>query len=204
MGAGDKGIDLFGGVAGVGSVGGEEVRKIFRAETEARIGGEAGEQIVLTDSPGAEIFHRGDGVLFDGFMRGLAASALFYGFHHDSGGEQEGQVAEQFLLDDGFEHFHLMQDGEEGLKQTVGSEEGVGQHDAADHGTGDIALVPLITSEPGGHGEVAFEDEMEAVDALAGARVHLVRHGGGADLAFGEAFAGEFVTGHEAQRAAKG
>ncbi len=51
---------------------------------------------------------------------------------------------------------------------------------------------------------MAFEDEVEAVDALAGAGVHFVRHGGGTDLAFGEAFGGEFVAGHEAEGAAEG
>ena len=42
---------------------------------------------------------------------------------------------------------------------------------------------------------------MEAVDAFAGAAVHFVGHGGGSRLALGEAFPGEFVTGHEAEGA---
>ena len=40
---------------------------------------------------------------------------------------------------------------------------------------------------------------MEAVDALAAARVHLVGHGRRARLALGEAFAGELGARHDAQ-----
>ena len=48
------------------------------------------------------------------------------------------------------------------------------------------------------------QDDEEAVDALAGAGVHLVRHRRGADLAREEALAGEFVAGHEAEGAREG
>ncbi len=140
-------------------------------------------------------------MLLDGLVRGLAPGAGFDGLHEHGGGEQEGQVAQQLALDDGVEDFHLIQNGEQGLQQAVHGEEGIRQHDAADDGAGDIALVPLVAGEAGGHGEVAFEDDVEAVHALAGAVVHFVRHGGAADLAFGETLAGQLVPGHEAQGA---
>ena len=46
---------------------------------------------------------------------------------------------------------------------------------------------------------MAFQDGVEAVDAFAGAAVHFVRHGAGTGLPGSEAFAGEFVSSHEAQ-----
>lgn len=114
--SGDEGIDLFGGVASVGSVSGEEVGEVFCGEAEAGVGGEAGEEVVLIDPAGAEVFDGGNGVFFDGFVGGFAASAFFDGFHHYCGGEEEGEVAKELLLDDRIEDFHLMEDGEEGFK----------------------------------------------------------------------------------------
>ena len=40
---------------------------------------------------------------------------------------------------------------------------------------------------------------MQAVEALATAGIHLVRHGRGADLAGRKAFAGQLVARHEAE-----
>lgn len=150
--SGDEGIDLFGGVAGVAAVGGEEVGEVGGGEAEAGVGGEAGEEVVLTDLAGTQVFDGGDGVLFDGFVRGLAASAFFDGFHHDGGCEEERQITKEFLFDDGVEDFHLMEDGEEGFEEAVGGEEGVWKHDAADDGAGDVAFIPLVAGEAGGHG----------------------------------------------------
>ena len=170
------------------------------AEAEALIGGETLKQIVLHDLAGAQVADGRDRVLLDRLVRAFAAGALFDRFHHHRGGQQEGQIAVQLGRDDGVEDLHLVEHGEQGFEQAIHGEEGIRQHDAADHGAGDVAFVPLIAGEPCGHGEVALQHHMQAVDALAGAAVHLVRHGGGADLALGKTFAGEFVAGHQAQR----
>ena len=49
------------------------------------------------------------------------------------------------------------------------------------------------------HRQIARQDDAEAVDPLAAARVHLVRHGRRADLAFLEALDGQVVARHQAQ-----
>ena len=131
-------------------------------------------------------------------MGGLAAHAGAHGRHEDAGGGQEGQVALQFAVDHGREGTELVEDGEEGFELAVEGEEGIGKRDAADDGAENIALVPLLAGEVRGHGEVAAEDDLQAADALAGAGVHLVRHGGRADLAFLEAFGDGLVAGHQA------
>ncbi len=67
-------------------------------------------------------------------------------------------------------------------------------------GAGDVALVPLVTGELADHGEIAAGDDGEAVDPLAGAGVHLVRHRGRADLALLEALGDDLVAGHQPDR----
>ena len=89
----------------------------------------------------------------------------------------------RFAVDDGAVDLHLAEHGEESFEEAVEREEGVRQEHAAHDRARDVAFVPLLARERGGHREVAAQDHMEAVDALAGAGVHLVRHGGRADLA---------------------
>ena len=97
----------------------------------------------------------------------------------------------------------MLEHGQGGFQHTINSEEGVWQDDPADHGARDIAFVPLVAGKPVGHGDVTFQNGVEAVDAFAGAAVHLVGHGTGTGLARGEAFAGQFVSGHQTHRFGK-
>ncbi len=56
-----------------------------------------------------------------------------------------------------------------------------------------VALVPLVARQLAGHRGIAAQDDHEAVDTLAGAGVHLVRHRRGADLARLEALGHQLV-----------
>lgn len=199
VGLAEEAVDLGLDGAGVGFAFFEAGPEFVFGHAEADVLGEALDEIVAFAFSAAVGLGGGDGVFFDDFVGGLASDAAFDGGHHDGGAEEEGEVVLIFSLDDGGVGIHLIEDGDHGLEQSVDCEEGVGEHDAADDGAGDVAFVPLVSGEGGGHGEVAAEDGFESVDALAGAAVHFVRHGGGADLAFGEAFGGEFVPGHEAE-----
>ena len=193
-------VDLGLNGAGVGFAFVEAGLKFVSTHAESAVDGEAADHVVGVRLTVAVGLGSGDGVLFNDFVGGLATDPVFDGGHHDGGAEKEGEVVLILTLDDGGVGVHLIQNGDHGFKESVDGEEGVGQHDAADDGAGDIALVPLIAGEAGCHGEVAAENGLEAVDALATAAVHFVWHGGGTDLAFGEAFTGEFVSGHEADR----
>lgn len=196
--------DLVGGGAGVVLARFEDGGEGGFVEGEAVVSTEAGDEVVFHHFAGAEVVDGGDGVLLDNLVSGLAADSGFDGFHHEGGGHEEGEVACVLGSDDGFVGINLTEDGEKGFEEAIGGEEGVGEHDASDDGAGDVAFIPLVAGEASGHREVAFEDGMEAVDALAGAGVHLVRHGTGAGLAGGESFRGGFVAGHEAEGFAEG
>ena len=173
-------------------------------EGEAVVSTQAGNEVIFLHFAGAEVVDGGDGVLLDNLVSGLAADSGFYGFHHEGGGHEEREVACIFGFDDCFVGIHLTKDGEEGFEEAIDGEEGVREHDASDDGAGDVAFIPLVAGEASGHREVAFKDGMKAVDALAGAGIHFVRHGTGAGLAGGESFRGGFVAGHEAEGFAEG
>ena len=142
-------------------------------------------------------------MFLDRLVCGFASDTGFDRFHHDGGGHKEGEVVGGFCGDDRRIGVHLIEDGEESFKHAVDGEEGIGQHHAAHDRAGNIAFVPLIAGEGGCHGEMAFEDGVETIDAFAGARVHFVRHRTRAGLARCKTFTGGFVTCHEAQRAAE-
>ena len=143
-------------------------------------------------------------MFLDDVVRGFASDTGFDGGHHDGGGQEEGQVVLVLFGDDGGVGFHLVEHGEEGLEQAVAGKKSIGKHHAPNNRARDVALVPLVTGERGGHREMAFQDTMKAVDALARARVHLVGHGGGTGLARGETFGSGFVSGHEAESLGEG
>ncbi|CAM5233511.1 hypothetical protein SFUMM280S_08136 [Streptomyces fumanus] len=102
--------------------------------------------------------------------------------------------------DDGGERAELVEHGQERLQQPVQREERVGQRHPAHHRAGDVALVPLVARQLAGHRGVAAQDHHQAVDALAGAGVHLVRHRRGADLTRLEALGDQLVPGHQPDR----
>ncbi len=137
-------------------------------------------------------------MLLDDLVPGLPADPGPHRAHQDLGGREERQVAVQLGLDHGREGAELVEHGQEGLQKAVEREERVRQRDPADHRAGDVALVPLVAAELGGHRGVPAQDDGQAVHALAGAGVHLVRHRGGADLALLEALGDELVAGHQA------
>ncbi len=138
-------------------------------------------------------------MLLDHLVRGFPADPAFHGLHHDGGGHQERQVAGGFRSDHRFIRIHLVEDGEVGLEHPIEGEKRIRQHHPADDRATHIALVPLVPGETGGHREVAFQDYVKTVHALARAGIHFVRHGAGAGLAGGKALAGRFVPGHQAQ-----
>ena len=193
-------IDLQLDGAGVGFAFGEAGLEFFGAHAESAVVGEAINEVVAGALAGTVGAGGGDGVLFDDFVGGLASDPALHGGHHDGRAEEEGQIMAIFPLDHGGVGVHLIEDGDESLEQSVGGKKGIGQHDAAHDGAGDVALIPLIPGEARGHREIAAEDGFESVDPFAAAAVHFVRHRGRADLAFGEAFAGELVSGHESER----
>lgn len=191
--------DLARGGAGVVLAGLEDVGEGRLVEGEAVVVSEAGDEVVLLHFASSEVGDGGYGVLLDDLVGGLAADSGFDRFHHEGGGHEEGEVVVVLGGDDGFIGIHLRKDGEEGLEEAVDGEEGVGKHHASDDRAGDVAFIPLVAGESASHGEVALEDGVEAVDALAGAGVHLVWHRAGAGLAGCEAFGGGFVASHEAE-----
>ena len=110
-------------------------------------------------------------------MRGLAAYARAHRRHEDAGGGEERQVALQLAVNHGRESAELVEHGEEGFKHAVDSEEGVGQRHAAYHRTEHVTLVPLLAGQIRHHRQVTAQNDLEAAHTLAGAGIHLVRHG---------------------------
>ena len=137
-------------------------------------------------------------MLLDDLVGSLAAHAALHRSHHDGGSHQEGQIAIQLGAHHGLIHAHLVQHGNERLKQAIGSQEGIRQHTAAHHRAGHVTLIPLVADNAANHSEVALQDSVETVHALAGAGVHLMRHGAGAGLPLGKALGAELVAHHEA------
>ena len=193
-----EGFDLSGCHACVSCVGVVDVLDFIAAEHETVIGAEAVEQVVAGYFACTQVVGYGNGVFFDNLMGCLTTNSAFDCCHHDGGGHKEGKVAVELALDDGLVDAHLVEDGDKGFHDAVSSEEGVGQGAAAYDGAAYIAFVPLVTDDASDHVEVSLEDRVEAVDALAGARIHLVGHGAGACLTLGKAFGAEFVPDHEA------
>ena len=93
----------------------------------------------------------------------------------------------------------MFEDREAGFEHAVDGEEGIRHDDAAHYGAGDITLVPLVAGQSAGHGNVTLQDGVEAIDALAGAAVHLVGHRTGTGLTGRKTFAGKLVPGHQPQ-----
>ena len=195
--------DLLGSGSGVVLARFENGRESGFVDWEAVVVSEARDEVVFLHFAGAEIGDGGDGVFLDDFVCGFAADSGFDCFHHEGGGHEEGEVVVVLRGDHSFVGIHLRNDGEEGLEEAIDGEEGVRKHHAADDGAGDVAFIPLIAGEATSHGEVAFEYGVEAVDALAGAGVHLVRHRAGTGLTGCEAFGCRLVTSHEAESLAE-
>ncbi len=136
-------------------------------------------------------------MFLDGFVGLFTAHALADCCHEDLRRREEREVPVELGIDDGRERAEILQHGQEGREHAVEREERIRKRDATHDGAADVALVPLVTGQLSDHGDVAAEDHGEPVHALAGAGVHLVRHGRRSDLAFLEAFGDELVSGHE-------
>ena len=200
---GGEGGGLLARRAGFAVAAGEDGGESLAAQSKARIVGEAVDQIVFAHAALAQSGNGGERVFLDRLVGSFPTDASLHRLHQNGGGHQEWQVVGGLRADHRRPGVHLAEDGEQGFKQPVDGEKRVRQHHPADHRAGDIALVPLVAGQPGGHCEMAFEDHVKAVDALAGARVHFVGHGAGAGLAGGETLAGGLVPGHQPQRFAK-
>ena len=172
---------------------------LLLGQAQSWVGREPPEQVVLRQAL-AHLQGHGDGVLLDGLVRFLASDAVADSGHQHLGGGQERQVAIELALHDGREDPELVEHGQEGLEQPVGSEEGVGQRHPSHDRAGDVALVPLVPGELADHRELATEHDREAVDALAGPGVHLVRHRRGPDLALPEPLGDQLQARHQPDR----
>jgi hypothetical protein len=172
-----EGIDLAGGAPDERGGIGQDGAQGLLVEREARVAREAGEEIVFPAFPAAQSPERRDRMLLDDMVGGPALTASMRMVVVARKGSIVG-----FPWRSSRVGFHLVQDDHPGFEEAVDGEEGVGQGDAA---TTEQETSPSFHWSPArpGHGEVTFEDGVEAVDALAAAAVHLVRHGGGADLA---------------------
>ena len=106
-------------------------------------------------------------------------------------------------VDHGFEGVHLVEHGEEGLEHAVDGEERIRQHDAADDGAGDVAFVPLVAGEPGGHGEVALRMTWKPLTRSQERQFILCGMAQEPIWPLRESFARQFVPGHQAQRLGK-
>ena len=146
----------------------------------------------------AHLQRDGDRVFLDGLVGFLATHSPAHCRHQHLRGGQEGQVAVQLGGDHLGESPKVGEHGEEGLKQPVEREERVGQRHPPHHRAGDVALVPLVPGQLTDHGDVAAQDHRQPIDALAGAGVHLVGHGGAADLPLLEPLRDQFETRHQA------
>ena len=201
--AGDEGLDAGGHGVDLVAGGTDERRAIGQGLFECRavqgqpvVGGEPVDEVGLAAllAHGQRDRHR---VGLDRLVRHLAADPGADRGHEDLGGGEERQVSLEFLVDHRGVGPELVEHGQERLEHAVQGEERVRQRDAAHDGAEHVTLVPLRARELGGHRAVAAQHHLESVDALARAGVHLVRHGGRADLAGLEALGDQLVPGHE-------
>ena len=91
---GDERIDLVRGGADEAGIFGEDGGEGLLAEADAFITGEAAQEIGVT-ATGAERFRRGEGVLFDGFVGGFAAGAVFQAgriFYNRMGSDHQAMI----------------------------------------------------------------------------------------------------------------
>src|SRR5699024_1281538 len=137
-------------------------------------------------------------VFFDDFVCSFTADARAHSGHEIQGGCQKWQAAFQLTVDHRWECTELIQHGEEGFKLSVNSEECIWQRHAANHGAEHVAFIPLLASQVCNHREVSTQNNLQAADAFARTRIHLVRHCGRANLAFLEAFGNGLITSHQA------
>ena len=194
---GDHRIDLVGGGTGERGAVGQRLLQRRAVERQPLIGGETIEQVGLATLLAHRQRH-GHRVLLDGLVRDLAADPGTHRGHEDLGGGQERQVTLQLLVDDGRVGAELVEDRQERLEHAVQREERIRQRDPAHHGTEDIALVPLRAGQLRGHGAVAAQHDLQAINPLAGPGVHLVRHCRRADLPRLETLRDQLVAGHQA------
>ena len=169
-------------------------------ERDTLVGPEPLVEVVVHLARLAHVQGHGDGVFLDHLVGLLPAHTGTHTGHEDLRRREERQVTMQFGVDDGRERPELGQDGEERLEHAVNGVEGVRQGDTPHHRAGDISLVPLGTGQPLGHGEVTAQHDEETIDTLTRPGVHLVRHGGRADLAGFESLGDKLVACHEPDR----
>jgi hypothetical protein len=124
-------------------------------------------------------------------VRDLPPHPPAHGCEQDLGGGEEREVPLELPLHDRRVDPEIGQDVEEGLEEPVGGEACVRERDAPDHGAAHVALVPLVADQRPTIVRCPASTWHEAVDTLAGARVHLVGHRRGADLPGAEALGGE-------------
>ena len=139
-------------------------------------------------------------MFLDDFVRVFAPDSLFDGVHHYCCRQQERHIFAAFRGDNCRVYRHLVEDCDESFEQPVDCEERVGQNYAAHDRARYVALVPLVARQGCRHFEVSAQDYVEAVDALAAARVHFMRHCRRARLTLCEAFARQFRARHNAER----
>ena len=105
-------------------------------------------------------------MLLDRLVRSLAADTVAHRSHQNFGGCQERKVAIQLAIDNGRERAEFVEHREERFEQPIRGKECVWQCDPADHRTGNVALVPLVTGKFRRHRRVATQDHHEAVHAF--------------------------------------
>ena len=127
-------------------------------------------------------------------MQGLSGEKI--GDQYSSTDSSSDESFDNAHVEETDENQHRNTAGEERLEQPIQGVERIRERDPTNHRAGDVALVPLIAGQTGGHVQVAIENGMETVDTLAAATIHLVRHGGATHLPFGKSFTGQFVTSH--------
>ena len=179
---------------------GQDAGEFVGCEAETGIRPKTLEQIVALGALFAQAQSGGHRVFLDRFVGLLASDAVTDRSDKDLGRGQERQVPIEFALDHGRVGTEVVENGEEGLKESVDGEERVGQgHPTNDRAT-HVAFVPLVTGERRNHREMTAQDGKETADAFAAATVHLVRHGRRTDLPGTETLGCEFLTSHESDR----
>ena len=83
------------------------------------------------------------------------------GFHQKYGGTDKGQVLFKFRLECSFVETHFIQNRQPGFKLTINGEKRPGKRDPANHRTGNITLIPLVTGKSGKHASIPTEHMME-------------------------------------------